>query len=79
MFDLEHEDRARMESDVKRHRPLHSWPTWALRWTLRRSCLRALWTDAWIELWKREVFDVAVAVADTESGPWLVAPPPGMH
>ncbi len=50
-----------------------------LRLILRMSVMRDTWADVWIELYQREVIEPAREAADEDSGPWLVAPPPGMH
>ncbi len=49
-------------------RPLKWVPTRVLEWTLRRSRLRAMWSDAWFELWFREL-------EEDDSG---LCPPRGM-
>jgi hypothetical protein len=62
-----------------RGRPLHSWPTWKLRLALLFPRWRSMWAEAFLELHHRDVVEPAVAATNHESGPWLVAPPPGMH
>lgn len=60
-------------------RPLRAWPTWLLKVTLLLPKRRGLWSEAWIELYQRQVVEPMVAATNDESGPWLVAPPIGMH
>lgn len=60
-------------------RPLRSWPTMLLRIALRVPGMRGVWSEAWIELYQREVVEPALAASNDESGPWLVSPPKGMH
>jgi len=45
---------------------VRSLPTWMLRMILRLPTSRGMWTDAWLEIWKREVADVVQAEADDE-------------
>ncbi len=54
-------------------------PVWMLRMLLQLPSWRNWWTAAWLELHQREVVNVVAAEASDESGPWLVAPPRGMH
>lgn len=58
---------------------MRSLPTWMLRMILRLPSRRGWWAEAWVEIWRREVLEAVEAEADDESGPWLVAPPQGMH
>jgi hypothetical protein len=55
-------------------RPLAHWPLFALHVALRFSMLRHLWTDAIVEIHRREVVEPALAACNNESGPWLCAP-----
>lgn len=50
-----------------------------LRIALRVPGMRGVWSEAWIELYQREVVEPALAASNDESGPWLVSPPKGMH
>jgi hypothetical protein len=50
-----------------------------LKIALRVPGMRGVWSEAWIELHHREVIEPAIAATNNESGPWLVAPPRGMH
>lgn len=63
-------------------RPLRSWPTWLLHTALRFGVMRGLLAEVWIELHHRAVDDATAAARDIsndETGPYLVAPPRGMH
>jgi hypothetical protein len=64
---------------MRSQRPLRSWPTWLLRAWLLLPAARGLWSEVWIEIHYREVVEPALAAANDSDGPWLVAPPPGMH
>lgn len=55
-------------------RPLRSWPLWLIKAIVAYGRPRALWSDAYLELHHREVVEPAMAAANDESGPWLVAP-----
>lgn len=50
-----------------------------MRLALHFPRFRRLWSDAWLEIWHREVYEPAIAASNNESGPYLVSPPKGMH
>ena len=63
-------------------RRLHSWPSWVLRAVVRYQVPGGIIADAWIELHVRGTEEASRAcerIADDETGPYLVAVPPGMH
>ena len=60
-------------------RPMRDWPSWWLRYILRKRWMAGYWADAWIELRERAHEDAIATSTDDESGPWSVSPPKGMH
>lgn len=64
---------------TRAERVCKSLPDWMLRRILSWPSWRNWWTAAWLELHHREVTLVVETTAVDESGPWMVAPPRGMH
>ncbi len=66
---------------ITNSRPLYAWPSILLELAILTGRPRGLVGEAWIELHHRarEAADEAIAGCANESGPYRVAPPPGMH